>query len=278
MLGNSYEQMITHQRFHSKMKILNSTYQYSTLLFSRYEFTVINSSLKQMLDLAKFNKIDSELGKRIFQMHGSLKNLIHNENEISLSRESFPLFELMEEGMKIQLTYQELLDILNFKNTISKYINDLEFYIRVEASKAEVTALYDFIGTDVIQAIQHNRVENILAKKYDDISSTININRDNLILDISKPQTRKECRLEFKSYLVVFMISNQTNKMSQIFGKIQICIYDNSNESDFHLKSKFEPIRYSTLLNHYALKVHRLLKGLKAPVNSFQYEVSPILI
>jgi hypothetical protein len=39
-----------------------------------------------------------------------------------------------------------------------------------------------------------------------------------------------------------------------------------------------DPCDQDRRLNHYALKVHRLLKGLKAPVNSFQYEVSPILI
>jgi hypothetical protein len=240
------------------MKIIKLTNKTSELLFSLDELLILKNSLLevyQQFTVNDFAALIRGISKdEALQFANLLRDIIyHYETGSNLASSDKLILSIQrtEEGVVLLLTYETLLGIRSILNVlyhrVCLKIKDENFQLKIGFEPALVHSLLESIRCDVIEQIEKDHLETIIFNKSHEISNSLNLKHHNLSGDSLSPQIRKECRLQFQSHLILFLLFSQ-NKIRKVFSGIQILIGKPSHHSVIFAKSNVGLIRHDDLV------------------------------
>lgn len=240
------------------MKIIKLTKKTSELLFSLDELLIFKNSLLevyQQFTVSDFAALIRGISKNeSLQFANLLRDIIYHYqtgSNLPSSNKIIQSIQPTEEGVVILLSYEALLGIRSILNVlyhrVCLKIKDEDFQVKIGFYPDQVHCLLDSICCNVIEPMEKDHLETIIFNKSQEISNNLNIKHHNLLKDSLSLQIRKECRLQFQSHLILFLLFSQ-NKLRKVFSGIQVLIGRPQNHSVVFAKSNVGLIRHDDLV------------------------------
>jgi hypothetical protein len=243
------------------MKIINLTKKASRLLFSIDELLVLKNSILevyQQFTVHDFAALVRGVSKdEALKFANLLTNIIHHYqicSNLAFSDELIQDIQQTEEGIVLLLKYKTLLGLCSILNVlyhgVCLKIKHEDFQLKIGFKPEIINYLLNSIRC-VIEFMAKDHIETIIFNKSREISNSFNFKHYNMLKSSLSPQIRKECRLQFQSHLILFLLFSQ-NRIINVFSGIQILIIKPPHHSIVFAKSNVGLVRYDDLIRFVA--------------------------